>query len=76
MRRRKTDLITEEIRKIVKMGDRKMAWARINQLKNNKEKPLGNIILWKNDGALTRKYNEPSLKLLYKEIILILRCNA
>ena len=44
---RRIEIITEEIRKNIKLRDTKMVWKRIDQLKTNKNKPFEKIILKK-----------------------------
>ena len=55
---RRIEIITEEIRKNIKLGDTKMVWKRINQLKNNKTRPFEKIILKKGDNSLTKNDDE------------------
>ena len=65
MEKRQNEIIIAEIRNSVKMGDTEMIWKRVNQLKNNKSKPVGEIIhnegngkMASNDGVIgeMRKY--------------------
>ena len=37
----KIEIVTTEIWNSVKMGDTKMVWVRLSQLKNNKSEPFG-----------------------------------
>ena len=57
MENKKIENITNEIRQYVKLGDSKMVWRKINELKNNKtyekytlRKKMGNLL------KITKKY--------------------
>ena len=50
-------IITGKIRQNAKLGDAKMVWHRIHQLKNNKTKPFGSSIL-KQDNTLAKSDGE------------------